>query len=225
MDAVCRDVMTSSPGQVHVIDDDADLRQSMEGLLRFVGYEVSIWPHARAYLDATPVHVLPTVIVTDMRMPELSGLELHEALLESGQAVPVVYISGESSLQQSIAAMKLGPVDFLLKPFTAQELLDSVAKGMDRARQMRQRRCALKDLEEKLARLSPRERQVYELLCKGFNNAEIMAVMGISLPTAKQYKTTVMRQLAVGSMAQLLAMAQAAEPGQRLAYDLPMDKS
>lgn len=200
--------MVLSKGQVQVIEDDIDLPNSMADLLRFAGYDVAIWSDLQAFLGARLISTLPTVIVTDMRMPGMGGLDLHRRLLDLGWQTPIVYISGESSTQQTIAAMKLGAVDFLIKPFTAQELLAAVEKGVQQDRLLRRQRTATQLLHEKLSALTSRERDVYDCLRKGYNNTEIMKALGLALPTVKQYKTAVMRQLGVSSMAQLLALGE-----------------
>jgi len=199
-------------GHVHVIEDDIHLLNAMAELLQFDGFEVSQWPHALAFLEAAPVHAQPTVIVTDMRIPGMSGLEFHRRLNASGQAIPLVYISGEASVQQSIHAMKLGAIEFLLKPFSAKSLLDAVKRGLDTDRLWRAQRRAQEILDAKLARLSPREKEVFGLLQKGYNNAEIMQALGLSLPTTKQYKTAVMRKMGVHTLAQLLSLGHPDSP-------------
>ncbi|MEY4644716.1 MAG: hypothetical protein RLZZ596_1547, partial [Pseudomonadota bacterium] len=116
-------------GHVFVIDDDDELRNSIEDLLRFAGFTVRAWREPELFLGEMP-EVAPAVVVTDMRMPGLTGLGLHQALIERGRRMPVIYISGQSSVHQSIAAMKLGAFDFLVKPFTREELLKAVAAGI-----------------------------------------------------------------------------------------------
>ena len=217
--------MSSSLGLVQVIDDDPHVRQSISDLLNYAGYQVNAWPDAQTYLNASVATSQPTVILTDMRMPGFSGLDLHKTLMASDRLAPIVYVSGESSLQQSISAMKLGVIDFLIKPLTAQAVLDAISKGMVVARQMQHEREARKQLNHKLEAMAPREREVFGWLCKGYNNAEIMAAMNISLPTTKQYKASVMRQLGTGSIAQLLSMAATAGLHQPLHFMEHADKS
>ncbi|MGV1046269.1 response regulator transcription factor [Limnohabitans sp.] len=124
-----------------------------------------------------------------------------------GRLMPVIYISGESSLPQTVQAMKLGPLDFLVKPFTREELLTVVAKGIEKDRQLMQNMITKARIDESLRQLSPRENQVHSLLLKGLNNAEIMEQLQISLPTTKQYKSEVMRKLGVRSLSQLIALS------------------
>ncbi|TXI66264.1 MAG: response regulator [Limnohabitans sp.] len=120
-------------GHVDVIEDDDSLRNTINDLLAFAGYRVRSWRDPASFLENLP-QTAPAVVVTDMRMPGLSGLELHSALVERGRSMPVIYISGESTVTQSIHAMKLGALDFLIKPFSREDLLRAVAAGMEKDR-------------------------------------------------------------------------------------------
>lgn len=191
---------------VFVIDDDDGLRNSVGDLLAFAGYSVRTWREPEKFLSELP-QVAPAVVVTDMRMPGLSGLYLHQALLERGRSMPVIYISGESSVHQSISAMKLGAMDFLVKPFTREDLLKAVATGIEKDRHQMRQLIEQARFDTALTHLTPREREVYQLLCKGYGNVEIVDALGISLPTAKQYKSMVMRKLGVRSLSQLLQLS------------------
>lgn len=192
-----------SLGHVYLIDDDDDVRAAIEILLRFAGYEVQSWSSAQDFLAEPPRHA-PAVLVTDMQMPGLRGLDLHRALLEKGSRIPLIYISGESTLALTIEAMKLGPCDFLLKPISREDLLRAVAAAMERDRIAMQGVIQKARMEVALRQLSPREAEVHGLLVRGFSNSEIVEALGVSLPTAKQYKSEVMRKLGVRSLSQLI---------------------
>lgn len=193
-------------GYIYVVEDDDSLRKSVKDLLLFAGYRVLEWSNPREFLDALP-NFAPAVVVSDVLMPEMTGIEMHLELIERGRLMPVIYISGESSLPQTVQAMKLGPLDFLVKPFTREELLTVVAKGIEKDRQLMQNMITKARIDESLRQLSPRENQVHSLLLKGLNNAEIMEQLQISLPTTKQYKSEVMRKLGVRSLSQLIALS------------------
>lgn len=197
-------------GHVDVVEDDDSLRNSISDLLGFAGYKVRSWRDAESFLDNLP-QTAPAVVVTDMRMPGRSGVEMHAELVARGRSMPVIYISGESSVPQSIAAMKLGALDFLVKPFSREDLLKAVAAGMEKDRKQMQQMIEQARFDQAMAHLSPREREVMELLLKGFSNAEIMDAMNISLPTAKQYKSQIMRKLGVRSLSELMRLG--ARPG------------
>jgi len=195
---------------VFLVDDDDALRDGIADLLRVVGYQVYSWSYGAAFLADIP-RVAPAVLITDMRMPGLSGVELHAELLRLGRTLPVIYISGESTVAQSIQAMKLGAVEFLIKPFGREELLRAVATSLEKDRQQMQHLIKAARVAQARAQLSPREVQVHELMLKGYNNREIMDALQISLPTAKQYKAEVMRKLAVRSLSELISLS-ATEP-------------
>jgi two-component system response regulator FixJ len=195
---------------VFLVDDDDALRDGIADLLRVVGYQVYSWSDGAAFLADIP-RVAPAVLITDMRMPGLSGVELHAELLRLGRTLPVIYISGESTVAQSIQAMKLGAMEFLVKPFGREELLRAVATSLEKDRQQMQHLIKSARVAQARAQLSPREVQVHELMLKGYNNREIMDALQISLPTAKQYKAEVMRKLAVRSLSELISLS-ATEP-------------
>jgi FixJ family two-component response regulator len=199
------DTLTESLGHVFLVDDDDGLRESIAELLRSVGYKVQSWQSATDFLEAFP-RVVPAVLVTDMRMPGMSGVELHAELIRLGRTVPVVYISGESTVPQSIRAMKQGAFDFLVKPFGREELLRAVAGSLEKDRRQMHDFIRSARFEQARAHLSPREAQVHDLLLKGFGNREIVETLGISLPTAKQYKSEVMRKMGVRSLAELISL-------------------
>ena len=195
----------TSLGHVDLVEDNAFLRDSLSRVLTNEGYAVTAWASAEDFLRHV-TEVVPAVVITDVSMPGLSGVEMHGELLKRGRVRPVIYISGESTVKQSIEAMKLGAVDFLLKPFSANELLDAVAKGMEKDRQFVRELTDQARMAQALRSLTNREREVYALLLKGMSNAEIMEVMGISLPTTKQYKSSVMQKLGVRTLSQLMEL-------------------
>jgi FixJ family two-component response regulator len=193
-------------GHVYLVEDNESLRTNLRDLLVFAGYRVSEWSNAQDFLKEMP-NTAPAVVVSDMLMPGMSGVEMHKALIQRGRLMPVIYISGESSVPQSIEAMKLGALDFLVKPFSREELLRVVAQGIEKDAQLMRNMIDKARFNESLRQLSPRECQVHRLLLKGMNNAEIMAQLHISLPTAKQYKSEVMRKLGVRSLSQLIELS------------------
>jgi FixJ family two-component response regulator len=198
-------------GHVLVVEDDDLLRDSLENVLMFEGYAVQAWHNANRFLQELP-RQSPAVVITDMRMPGMTGLEMHRAMQAAGRVLPVIYISGESTLQELIDSMKMQPVDFLLKPFGREALLAAVAKGLDKDRLAMQQQGEREGLNRAMSGLTQREREVCGRLVKGCNNAEIMAQLGLSLPTVKQYKSEVMRKLGVQSLSQLIAL-HATNPG------------
>lgn len=193
-------------GHVDVVEDDDGIRDNLSQLLKFAGYRVRAWRDAHSFLDNLP-QTAPAVVVTDMCMPGLSGLQMHNELVERGRSMPVIYISGEASVSESISAMKLGAVDFLVKPFSREDLLKAVTTAMEKDRTQMRQMIEQARFDEALTHLAPREREVLNLLVQGFNNAEIMEALNISLPTTKQYKSTVMRKLGARSLSELMKLS------------------
>ena len=197
--------LTATVAQIVLLEDDVSMRTSLTQMLRFAGHIVQAFSSALEFL-ALSAPTRPALIITDMRMPGMSGVELQAELLARGWDMPMIFISGESTVQQSVAALKQGAIEFLVKPFDRTELLSAVARGI--AINLRQHQTAIENTayESQLQTLSPRERQVFELLAAGFGNAELVKTLGISLPTAKQYKAEVMRKLKLYSLSELIRL-------------------
>jgi FixJ family two-component response regulator len=196
---------SSASKHIFLIEDDDSMRKALSGMLEFVGYQVNAFSSASDFLK-TSIQVAPAVIITDMRMPDMSGIELQAELVQRGRAIPIIFISGESTVQQTVTAMKQGAIEFLVKPFERDELLSAVIRGLEQDALHMHQYVEQKTLEEGLKTLAPREREVFELLSLGLNNAEIQEKLQISLPTTKQYKSEVMRKLNLRSLSQLIAL-------------------
>jgi FixJ family two-component response regulator len=196
---------SSASKHIFLIEDDDSMRKALIGMLEFVGYQVNAFSSASDFLK-TSIQVAPAVIITDMRMPDMSGVELQAELVQRGRSIPIIFISGESTVQQTVTAMKQGAIEFLVKPFERDELLSAVIRGLEQDALNMHQYVEQKTLEEGLKTLAPREREVFELLSLGLNNAEIQEKLQISLPTTKQYKSEVMRKLNLRSLSQLIAL-------------------
>jgi len=190
---------------IFLIDDDESMRISLKGILEFLGYQVNVFESAVEFLKIK-IEVAPAVIITDMRMPDINGLELQAELLKRGRQIPIIFISGQSTFPQTISAMKQGAIEFLIKPFDRVQILSAVEHGLEQDVAYMQSFRQRLTLEEMLKSLSPREREVFELLAIGFNNAQLQEKLQIALPTAKQYKSEVMRKLNLSSLAELIAL-------------------
>lgn len=190
---------------IYLIDDDDSMRKIIASMLDFLGYQVHVFSSAVDFLEHS-VKGAPAVIITDMRMPDMNGVELQAELIKRGRQIPMIFISGQSTVPQTISAMKQGAIDFLVKPFDRDQLLLAVVRGLEQDAINMRAYIERAALEEGLKALAPREREVFELLSLGFNNAQIQEKLNISLPTAKQYKSEVMRKLNLRSLAQLIAL-------------------
>jgi FixJ family two-component response regulator len=192
---------------IFIIDDNASMTKLLKIMLTQMGYLTSVYSNAIDFLNVMP-DVDCSILITDMNMSQMTGIELQVELGRLERTMPVIFISGEATVPQSIAALKQGAVDFLLKPINKQQLKAAVESAFEA--EVQKRLCASNkaSLVSRLQILSPRERETYELLILGYNNSEILEALHISLPTAKQYKTAVMRKLNVNSLAELINLKQ-----------------
>ena len=191
---------------VHVIDDDDAVRDSLEFLLRTAKIEVRTYDSATAFLN-TVADGAAGCIVTDVRMPGVSGVDLLRQLKARGSTMPVIVITGHGDIQLAVEAMKIGAADFLEKPFDDEVLLASVKAALGRLEKDAQRDTERAELNNRLATLSTREREVLEGLVAGKANKVIAFDLGISPRTVEIYRAHVMTKMNAGSLSELVRMA------------------
>ena len=191
---------------VHVIDDDEALRESLAFLLRTAALEVESYASAAAFLEALPGISLSCVI-TDVRMPGLSGIDLLRRLKELKIEVPVIVITGHGDVPLAVEAMKTGAVDFLEKPFEDEVLLASVRSALKEQDAESKRRSERGEVENRLATLSNRERDVLGGLVAGRANKQIAFDLGISPRTVEIYRANLMNKMQAASLSELVRMA------------------
>lgn len=204
--------MTASgtAGHVFVVEDNQALRESMQRILVSQGYRVQAFEDPLVFLDQVS-RITPAVLLLDMRMPTLTGLEIQARLIERRIDMPVVFVSGLSTVQQAVTALENGALQFLVKPVSREHLLEAVRKGVavDRERAAKhQRQTAQEGL---YARLAPREREVLQLLLAGHGNLYISAKLRIAPATVKQHKSNIKLKLNVDNMAELVTLMRAPE--------------
>jgi two-component system response regulator FixJ len=198
--------MSSEPAIVHVIDDDEALRDSLAFLLRTADLEVVSHASAAAFLDSLPLTGL-TCIITDVRMPGLTGIDLLRRVKELGIEVPVIVITGHGDVPLAVEAMRFGAVDFLEKPFDDEILLQSVRAALRQQAGTAKRQSERAEIEGRLATLSPRERDVLGGLVAGRANKQIAFELGISPRTVEIYRANLMDKMQAGSLSDLVRMA------------------
>jgi len=193
---------------VYVIDDNADVLQQVALVLERSGHDV--------YRYSSPIEFLknvhpsaPAAIVLDVRMPGMSGLELQAALKAKAVRTPIVFISGESQPKEIIAALKAQAVDFLLKPFSAEDLRAAVAVAIDHDERRLKQENMVRSIQAKRELLSARERDAFHLIIRGYSNKELAAELDVKPDTAKKYRAAILAKFGVGSLAELLAFLQA----------------
>jgi len=193
----------SDTGHIYLIDDDESMRTSLARMLGEVGYQVQEYASATEFLEKS-LPLAPAVILLDMQMPDVTGLDLQKQLVGLGRKTPIVFISGQSHPHQIVQALKNGAIDFLFKPFNLEELLQAINEALKF--DQRQLKSLTKEIETKknYALLTPREKEVSALLVKGFLNKEIAQQLGISKATIKVHKARVIEKMQVTSMQDLV---------------------
>jgi two-component system response regulator FixJ len=195
---------------VHVIDDDEGLRESLAFLLRSAELEVRSFDSAKAFLKALPDATLGCV-VTDVRMPDMSGIELLRRLKELKVGVPVIVITGHGDIALAVEAMKIGAADFFEKPFNDDLLVASVRAALRQQADQTKRGAERADIEHRISTLSPREKDVLSGLIDGRANKQIAFDLGISPRTVEIYRANLMSKMQAGSLSDLVRMALIAE--------------
>ena len=197
-----------SDATVHIIDDDASLRQALDSLFRSTGLSTRQYGSAQEFIDAT-APMGPGCLVLDVRLPGVSGLEFQEHLAELGVRLPVILMTGHGDIPMSVRGMKAGAVDFLTKPFRDQDMLDAVATALARDRTRREGDGKTDALKARLATLSPRERQVMALVAAGKMNKQVAGDLALSEITVKIHRGAAMRKMGAKTLADLVRMAEA----------------
>jgi len=196
------------PKLVHVVDDDASFRNSVGRLLRACGYDVAVYESAEELLQQLPEAAGPSCILLDVRIPGVSGPELQDRLARQGSTLPIVFLTGHGDIETSVQAIKAGAEDFLTKPVAKDKLLDAIERAIARHQAAREQHDRLNTLRAKVARLTPRERQVFDLVVRGRMNKQIAHELGTTERTVKAHRQRVMEKLQVESLAQLVSMAE-----------------
>jgi RNA polymerase sigma factor (sigma-70 family) len=195
-------------GLVHVIDDDASFRAAVERRLKLAGYDVETYSSAQQLLDRLPDAEMPGCILLDVQMPGLSGLELQSRLIERGSVLPIVFVTGYADTPATVRAIKAGAEDFLTKPASSEQLIDAIERATARYQAARDQRSKFNSLRELVATLTPRERQIFNLIVRGKINKQIAHELGTTERTVKAHRHQVMEKMRVHSLAELVSNAE-----------------
>ena len=195
--------MTRLTGTIYLIDDDNSMRDSLARMLRDVGYTVQDFESATSFLQNS-LPVAPAVIVLDMQMPDVNGLDLMERLEKLGRKSPIVFLSGQSHPQQIVKGLKKGALDFLFKPFNIDELLQAIDQALDYDQKQLKRNLKDGEIKRNFSSLTPREKEVCALLVEGLMNKEIAERLGTTDATIKVHKARVMEKMQANSVQDLV---------------------
>lgn len=199
---------------IALIDDDPEVRESTRLVLLGEGIKADVFESATSFLEALPrfVQAPARCIVSDVRMPGMSGLDLQHELSRRGITVPLILITGHGDVGTAVAAMKAGAEDFIEKPFDLRHLVDAIRRSVSRAAEAEQEAKLRIEVAERAAQLSARQHEVMLLVVEGYSNKQIAAKLGISARTVETYRLWVMEKMGAGSVAALVRMAMLLPP-------------
>jgi len=192
---------------VFVVDDESAVGVSIKRLLHSVGLEARHFTSASEFLRAKRPDA-PGCIVLDVRLPDLSGLDLQQELAKANVDLPVIFVTGHADIPMTVRAMKAGAVEFLTKPFREQELLEAVQRAISRHRQILDQRASMRVLQSRYELLTPREREVFPLVASGLLNKQVAAELNASEKTIKVHRGQLMQKMEAHSLSDLIRMAE-----------------
>jgi FixJ family two-component response regulator len=196
------------PGLVHIVDDDASFLTAMERRLKHAGYDVATHPSALHFLVNLPTESVPSCIILDVRLPDLDGPALQKRLAELGSTLPIIFLTGYTDIPTTVQAIKAGADDFLTKPIEFDDLSRAIEKAFAHHQTLRGLQDRLDGMRTRLGRLTPRERQVFDLVVRGHINKQIAHTLGATERTIKAHRHRVMEKMQAQTLAELVSIAQ-----------------
>ena len=191
---------------VHIVDDDAAIGRALTLLASSAGYTAVAHISVEAFLEAFD-EASTGCVVSDVRMPGMSGLDLHRALKDRGASTPVILITGHGAVSMAVEALKGGVADFIEKPFDDDVFLSAVGAALTLSRKAAETKHVREDLTERASHLSPREREVMDMIVTGLSGPEVAKVLGISIRTVESHRARAMEKMEAGSLAELVRMS------------------
>jgi FixJ family two-component response regulator len=198
---------------IHVVDDDEAMRDSMTWLLEGEGYQVACYDSAAAFLAARSDDIRGCLVL-DVRMPDMSGLELHERLESLGCTLPIIFVTGHGDVPMAVSALQRGACDFIEKPFNNEDILSRIRRALEMECQLAARRERDSALHHRAEQLTPREREVMRLVVAGKLNKQIADELNISMKTVEAHRARVMEKMDVRTLAELVKASMALDEHQ-----------
>ena len=195
-------------GCVHVVDDDASFRTAIERRLKQAGYEVATYPSGLHLLLDLPAESTPSCILLDVRIPGLSGPELQTRLSELGSTLPIIFLTGVPDIRTTVRTIKAGADDFLTKPVASDDLFRAIEKAFAHHQTLRDLKDKLDSMRACLGRLTPREREVFDLVVRGNTNKQVARELGGTERTIKAHRHRVMEKMQVRTLPELVSLAE-----------------
>jgi len=199
--------MNAADPIIFVVDDEPSVRIALERLIKSVGFRVQTFDSARSFFNSVPCDA-PCCLILDVRMPQMSGLELQQEMALRGLDTPIIFITGHGTVSMSVRAMKAGAMDFLEKPFEEQQLLDAIQTAVEKDRQSKRQQAEIVQIQKRAASLTPREHEVFKLVVSGRLNKQIADELAASEKTIKVHRARVMDKMKAQSLASLVRMAE-----------------
>ena len=203
------DVEGLLPGFVHIIDDDASFRTAIERRLKHAGYEVATYASAQHLLEQLPSENVPSCILLDVQIPGLDGPALQSRLSELGSTLPIIFLTGHPDIPTTVRTIKAGADDFLTKPVSSDELLRAIERAIARHEARRGLKSRLDMVRARVSALTPREREVFELVIRGDTNKQVARALGCTERTIKAHRQRVMEKMQVQTLAELVSAGRA----------------
>jgi FixJ family two-component response regulator len=199
--------MTETPAIVFIVDDDASVREALGRLIRSAGLKVEAFASAEEFLIRERTDA-PSCLVLDVQLPDLSGLDLQQRMVDAKSEMPIVFITGHGNIRTTVRAMKAGAIEFLTKPLVDGDVLESIRQAIARDRVVRHHNAETAYLRARRASLTPREEEIMEWVVSGLLNKQIAGELGISEETVKVHRGHVMRKMGADSLADLVRMSE-----------------
>ena len=211
----------SEQSRVFLVDDDPAVLRALERLIRSAGFAVEAFESPISFLERVPYHDGTACLVLDLQLPGLSGLDLQNELVRRGRPISIVFLSGTGDIPSATKAMRGGALDFLVKPVDEPQLLDAVSRALIQDEQRLQAESAQREVDQRMARLTKREREVCALVARGLLNKQIASELGTSEKTVKVHRGRMMRKLEVDSVAALVLLCVSSSRGGRRGLTAP----